>query len=127
MRTLDAETLLQLLLRDNEFLTRRADKLVSGPDPVKLLSDDLVQAIAQLEREPHLLSNDAIEACFEPLLRNNNLHVDNRRAVWYAFSDFKECNRVGSGVLRLSDLLVLKLGGSFAVLAQVAARSTHSS
>lgn len=113
MISLDARALLRRLLDDDPEQSQKLEKLFEGRAPV-VVTEVVIAEIATLLTSQHYAAGSAeVAAAVESLLKEPNLIVEDRQAVWRALQDFVKASRTMPSY-RLLDALALNKARSTA-------------
>lgn len=113
MISLDAQALLRRLLDDDPEQSQKLDKLFQGRSSIVVTELVLAEIATLLTGQHYAVGSAEVAAAVESLLKEPNLIVEDRQAVWRALQDFVKASRTNSSY-RLLDALSLNKARSTA-------------
>ena len=105
---IDTNVLLRYLLGDDETQAAKAEKLLSGKQPVLITDVVLVETIWTLKGKKYQLKKPELVALIQALFKEPNIRFEDGQTVWMALNDYRKVKPTGSKEADFSDALIVQ-------------------
>jgi len=105
---IDTNVLLRYLLGDDKAQAAKAEKLLSGKDPVLITDVVLAETIWTLKGKKYQLKKSKLVAVIQELFKEPNIRFEDGQTVWMALNDYRKAKPVRGKEADFSDALIVR-------------------